>query len=208
MGQGSAEPAQASTHIPAGFASPVTDAQQAFRALMQALSFPGRIAHLPGPSETPDGWPPALAAAVLTLLDADAPVWLDETAGTDEAKAFIRFHAGAPIVDRVGAARFVIAADPASLNFGALAIGEDQYPDRSATLLLCVPALDGGATRVLEGPGIKTTTTIAPDGDLAPFWDAWALNRALYPLGFDAFLFSGGETLGLPRGVSARAEGG
>ena len=194
---------QMSDRILAGFAAPVPDAQQAFRGLMHALSYPGRIAPLPESRETPDGWPPALAAAALTLLDADASVWLDAAAGTTDAKGFIRFHTGAPIVDDMASARFVIALTPERVDYDALAIGTDQYPDRSATLLLGLPALEGGAPTVLRGPGIQSTATIAPVGPLGAFWRAWSRNRALYPLGFDAFLFAGASALGLPRGVAA-----
>jgi len=194
--------------ILAGFAAPVPDAQQTFRGLMHALSYPGRIATLPGSRETPDGWPPSLAAAALTLLDADAPVWLDAAAATADAKTFIRFHTGAPIVDDLAAARFVVALTPDRVDFDMLSIGTDQYPDRSATVLLGLPALDGGGETVLRGPGIQTTATIAPAGSLHPFWRAWSRNRALYPLGFDAFLFAGASALGLPRSVAATASEG
>lgn len=194
--------------ILAGFAAPVPDAQQAFRGLMHALSYPGRVAPLPESRETPDGWPPSLAAAALTLLDADAPVWLDAAAATADAKGFIRFHTGAPIVNDLAAARFVVALAPERLDFDALAIGTDQYPDRSATLLLGLHALDGGAETVLRGPGIQTTAAIAPVGPLDAFWQAWARNQMLYPLGFDAFLFADASVLGLPRSVAATASEG
>lgn len=194
--------------ILAGFAAPVPDAQQAFRGLMHALSYPGRIATLPESRETPDGWPTSLASAALTLLDADAPVWLDEAAATADAKAFVRFHTGAPIVADMAAARFVIALTPDRVDFDGLAIGTNQYPDRSTTVLLGLPALDGGVETVLRGPGIQTTTVIAPAGSLEAFWRAWTRNQLLYPLGFDAFLFAGASALGLPRSVAATASEG
>lgn len=187
--------------IPAGFAEPVLDAQAAFRGLMRALSFPGRRAAVPGASETPAGWPPALAAAALALLDAETPVWLDPAADSEDAKAFIRFHSGAPIVDRPEGCQFAVILDPAHAPFSAFQIGVDQYPDRSATLLIGLPSLEGGASKQLSGPGVATTQAIAPAGDLDPFWAAWRTNRALYPLGWDAFLFAGTEAIGLPRSI-------
>ena len=136
-------------------------------------------------------------------MDADAPVWLDADAGSADAKAFIRFHTGGPIVDDLDKARFAIALTPGALDYGKLSIGTDQYPDRSATLLLGLPALSGGREATLAGPGIQTTSAIAPQGELDGFWRAWSRNRALYPLGFDAFFFAGEAALGLPRGVTA-----
>lgn len=195
----------AAARLPAGFAAPVPDAQTSFRALMQALAFPGRVAHMAALQETPAGWPPALAAAALTLFDAETPVWLDPEARAPDAEAFIRFHAGAPIVDRAGAAQFAVVLDPATAPYDDFAIGVDQYPDRSATALIALPALAGGGPMRLAGPGIETTRDIAPAGDLALFWRIWARNRALYPLGIDAFFCAGDAVLGLPRGVSATA---
>lgn len=189
--------------IPAGFDQPVLDAQTAFRALMRALSFPGRIVDGMALAEAPDRWPPALAAAALTLLDAETPVWLDAAARGADAEAFLRFHAGAPIVDRPDAARFAIALAPDAAPYDALPIGVDQYPDRSATLLLGLPALVGGAPVRLTGPGVKSSVDVAPAGEMEAFWAAWTRNRGLYPLGWDAFLFAGDRALGLPRGVAA-----
>jgi len=187
----------------AGFGNPVLDSQACFRALLKALSFPGRRARVPAATEAPDGWPPALAAAALTLLDADTPVWLDAAARTPVAEAFLRFHAGAPIVDRPDAARFAVLLAPEAAPYDAFAIGTDQYPDRSVTLLIAVEALAGGQAMRLRGPGIRDAAEAAPAGALDAFWTAWARNHALYPLGFDAFFFAGEEALGLPRGVQA-----
>lgn len=189
----------------AGFRNPVLDSQACFRALLKALSYPGRHAQVPAATEAPEGWPPALAAATLTLLDADTPVWLDAPARTPVAEAFLRFHAGAPIVDRPEAARFAVLLAPEAAPYDAFAIGTDQYPDRSVTLLIGVQALAGGRTMRLRGPGIKDAAEASPAGALDAFWTAWSRNHALYPLGFDAFFFAGEAALGLPRGVQAEA---
>jgi len=189
----------------AGFRNPVLDSQACFRALLKAISYPGRRARVPAATEAPEGWPPALAAATLTLLDADTPVWLDAPARTPVAEAFLRFHAGAPIVDRPEAARFAVLLAPEAAPYDAFAIGTDQYPDRSVTLLIGVAALVGGDAMQLRGPGVRTTADVAPAGALSAFWTAWTRNRTLYPLGFDAFFFAGEEALGLPRGVQAEA---
>lgn len=193
----------AQTRLPAGFDEPVLEAQLSFRALMTALSFPGRVVELDRAQEAPAGWPSALAAAVLTLLDADVSVWLDPAARTPGAEGFVRFHTGCPIVDDPAAARFAVILDPSTAPYEAFAIGEDQYPDRSATLLIATPALAGGEGVTLSGPGIQSVTEIAPAGELRQLWQAWRRNRALYPLGFDVFLMADDAVLGLPRGVAA-----
>ena len=191
------------THLKAAFHAPVLDAQSSFRAILNALSFPGRVFDIPTPPEAPEGWPPALAAAALTLLDADTPVYLDGSARNASAEAFIRFHAGAPIVNAPGDAQFAILLDPEHADFDAFRIGEDQYPDRSATLLCAVADFTGGAPMRLTGPGVKTVQDVAPDGAGAAFWKAWARNQALYPLGYDVVFAAGSAVVGLPRTVAA-----
>jgi alpha-D-ribose 1-methylphosphonate 5-triphosphate synthase subunit PhnH len=191
------------TQLKAGFHAPVLDAQSSFRAILNALSFPGRRFDIPAPPEAPDGWPPALAAAALTLLDADTPVYLDAAARNPSAEAFIRFHAGAPIVDVPGDAQFAILLDPEHADLGAFRIGEDQYPDRSATLLCAAENFDSGAPMRLTGPGVRTTQDIALKGVGAAFWKAWARNQALYPLGYDVVFAVDSGVVGLPRSIAA-----
>jgi alpha-D-ribose 1-methylphosphonate 5-triphosphate synthase subunit PhnH len=77
--------------------------------------------------------------------------------------------------------------------------GSSSYPDRSATLILPVAALRGGAPLVLRGPGIETEALLAPAGLPAGFLDAMAANRAAFPLGFDLVLVCGGDVAALPR---------
>ena len=191
------------TYLKAGFQAPVLDAQSSFRAILNALSFPGCVFHIPAPPEAPEGWPPALASAALTLLDADTPLYLDASARNASAEAFIRFHAGAPIVDVPGDAQFAVLLGPEHADFDAFRIGEDQYPDRSATLLCAVENFTGGAPMRLAGPGVKTVQDVAPDGVGAAFWTAWARNQALYPLGYDVVFAADSAVVGLPRTAAA-----
>ena len=191
------------TQLKAGFNAPVLDAQSSFRALLNALSFPGRAFDVPAPPEAPEGWSPALAAAALTLLDADTPVYLDAAARTASAEAFIRFHASAPLVETPADAQFAILLDPEHADFDAYRIGDDQYPDRSATLLCSVQGFANGQPMRLTGPGVKTAEVVAPEGVKAAFWAAWKRNQALYPLGFDVVFAAGSAVIGLPRSVAA-----
>ena len=189
--------------IGAGFPEPVVDSQRCFRALMNGLAFPGRVQTVPASPETPRGWSPALAAATLTLLDAETPVWLDEAAATPDALSMIRFHAGAPIVGQPEKASFCVLLEPATAPYEAFPIGLDQYPDRSATVLIQTDALTAGPGHNLRGPGVDGVQSFGPKADLSAFWTAWRRNHALFPLGFDAFFFAGDEVVGLPRSVAA-----
>jgi len=192
-----------------GLADPVHDSQRLFRSLLTALAEPGRAVELAGAPEGPRPLDPATAAAALTLLDGDTPLWIDWIADTPPLRAWLKFHCGCPIIERSGEAAFGLVTDP--LNMPRLALfaqGLDQYPDRAATLLLQVPSLEGGPRVRLRGPGIPKdkngdTAAIAPGGLPDWFWNDWRLNAAQFPLGVDIFLTCGKTVIGLPRSILA-----
>lgn len=88
------------------------------------------------------------------------------------------------------------AAEPKHAAFNA---GDDQFPDRSTTLLVQCAGLTGGEVVALEGPGIPGQRSIAPTGLRQGFWAEVEGNAALYPLGVDLLLVHGAQVLGLPR---------
>ncbi len=127
-----------------GFADPVGQAQQAFRAVLDAMARPGEVRQVPAPDGLPDGWSPALAALALTLFDQETPVWLDTAASG--AAAYLRFHCGCPMVEEPEKAAFAVITDPETLlPIHAFGIGDPLYPERSATLVLQMEELAGGA---------------------------------------------------------------
>ena len=70
--------------------------------------------------------------------------------------AWLSFHTGAPLTDVRPEARFAfVEAGGMVPGFDQFALGTQEYPDRSATLVLEIAALDGGAELVATGPGIK-----------------------------------------------------
>ncbi|MCU0889132.1 MAG: phosphonate C-P lyase system protein PhnH [Rubritepida sp.] len=178
----------------AGFADPVTEAQAAFRAAMDALARPGRVQCVAGP-EAPPPLAPAAAALLLALADADTPVWTD--AGP-EAEAWIAFHTGAPLVPAPGAAAFLLAAGPMP-PLATLAAGTDEAPQEGATLIQQVAALTPGAGWGLAGPGIATTARLGVEGLPADFPAQWAANAARFPRGVDLFLCAGAALAAFPR---------
>lgn len=190
----------------AGFDDSAHEAQQVFRAVLDAFAHPGRIVALPSKVEAPAPLSPATAAFLLTLVDRETPLFLAPAFRTDETTQYVRFHTGAPLVAREADAVFaVISADRTTLPHGYLddfAIGSDAYPDRSATLVIEAPSLHGGARRTLRGPGIETTATIEVAGLADSFWNEWAANKALFPCGVDVVFAAGTELLALPRGIA------
>ena len=189
-----------------GFEQPVADGQTVFRGVLDALARPGSIVALTPVPPAPPPLAPAAAALVLALADVDTPLWLDPMLRSADILAYLRFHCGCPMVALPSAAAFAVVADPTAMPpLDSFALGDDQYPDRSTSLILQLPALHGGPAVSLAGPGNAVAKRIAPKGLPAGFWDMARDNHALFPRGVDLLLVAGGSVLGLPR--SSRVEG-
>jgi len=181
-----------------GFADPVADARSTFRAVLDAMSRPGRVRPLPATPDAPAPLDPAAAAVLLTLADAETPLLLDAGPAATE---WAVFHAGCPLVTDPGAAAFALATGtPPALD--ALDPGTDEDPQRAATLILQVDALEEGAGWRLTGPGIEREHRLRVEGAPSGFVAALAANRARFPLGVDVILCAGGRVAALPRGVT------
>jgi alpha-D-ribose 1-methylphosphonate 5-triphosphate synthase subunit PhnH len=189
------------TDIAPGLADPSHDSQRLFRAVLEAFSHPGRIVAL---AEAPTGVGPlshAATAFVLTLVDRDTPLWLDPAFDVAAVRDFVRFHTGAQIATREADALFALLTPGRTPLLDGFAIGTDPYPDRSATLVIEVPSLTGGAPSTIRGPGIATHAEISVAGLPDSFWGEWAANHALFPCGVDLVFTSGAGLLALPRSI-------
>jgi len=194
------------TGLGAGFAAPVLDAQRAFRGLLEAMSYPGRIVGLDSGAAAPVPLAAATAAICLALADFDTPLWLDAAASASRAPDWLRFHCGVPLVEDADAARFAVVTDPAGMPpLRSFHPGVDEYPDRSATVVVQVDGLAAGSGLRLTGPGIREEARLAVAGLPPRFLAEWEENRRLYPLGVDVLLVSGDRVVGLPRTI--RLEG-
>lgn len=193
------------TLLAPGLADPSHDAQRLFRGVLDAFSHPGRIVELRDAPAGPGPLSPASTAFLLTFADRETPVWLEAGLDTQAVRDFLRFHAGAPIVDQREAATFAVITGSDADPFAGFAIGTDTYPDRAATLVVEVPALDTGPTYLWRGPGIDGEVRVALDGLGQDFWPAWAANHALFPCGVDLVFASGSRLLALPRSVAVEA---
>ena len=192
------------SNLPPGFANPARESQALFRAIMQAVARPGRIADLSTAPAPPRDLDIAAGAIALTLADADAPVWLAPRLHEGHTPAWLRFHCSAPIVQDPKACVFAFADAATAPPLSAFAQGEARYPDRSTTLVLACDRLDGGPRIELSGPGIQTIEMIAPQGLPSEFWAAWRDNGAQFPLGVDVMLVCGSKLAALPRTTRAR----
>ena len=182
-----------------GFADPAPGAARAFRAALDCMARPGRISAL-AEAAPPGGVSPSAGTLLLTLADADTPVWLPPRLAPALAP-WLAFHAGAPAAGSPAEAVFALGAWAELAPLSAWPAGTPTYPDRGATLIVEVAALEGGPGLALSGPGIADEARLAPD---LPDDAAGALrwNAGRFPLGLDLFLTAGGRAAALPRSTS------
>ena len=183
--------------VNAGFADQVFDAQRTFRAVLMALSEPGRPVRLPV-ELPPLGIAPSAAAAVLALADIDTPIWLPSS--LNDLYAYLRFHTGAVAADDCSQAAFGIAADIAELpplvHFSA---GTAISPETSATLIVGVADFTSGVEATFSGPGLREPVSIAPAGFDVARWSELIANHDAFPKGVDLLLCCGEAIVGVPR---------
>ena len=205
----------------AGFADPVHGAQQTFRVLLGAMAEPGRLQVLHDAATgglapvDPEMRPPmgvALAATLLTLLDADTPVHLAGALGNDDARAWLRFHTGARDVPAATGMTVALARDVDAALWHALALGSDEAPQAGATLIVEVDALSerplaGAVALKLRGAGIETSRDLAVRGLAPGFWRWREALQAELPRGVDVILVCGTQVAAIPRSTRIESEG-
>ncbi|KAA8999016.1 phosphonate C-P lyase system protein PhnH [Affinibrenneria salicis] len=181
-----------------GFSDPVSGAQRAFRQILKAMSEPGtQVELIDGPV-----WPflsPAMCAALLTLVDHDTPLYLAAPFAGEQLKENLRFHTGAPLVDRAARAAFALLdRDFPAVLLDEFAVGSGECPHRSATLIVDVPALTGAPPLTLRGPGIESRRQTA--AALSPAVRDYLCRRPVsFPLGLDFIFTCGRQLLAIPR---------
>lgn len=193
----------------AGFSKEAFGSQAVFRAVLQALSHPGRRVAVAHDAQTPTSGHAASAAALLALLDSDCTLWLSPRLAASDAAAWLRFHTGCTLVSHPGAARFVWVSEGDALPpLSSLAQGTDIYPDQSATCVLDVARTDDAADNAeawrLTGPGIQQHATLNVAGLPDDFEHQWAANHGAFPRGVDVLLGTPAHIVGLPRATRIR----
>ena len=187
--------------LSAGFESPALASQHVFRAALEALARPGRIARVAAVADAPAELEPAACALALALLDQDTTLWLSPALAAGQAGAYLRFHTGCRLADAPASADFAIAEAHELPPLDAFSSGSEDYPDRSATVIVQVGELREGEGWALEGPGVRGTARLRVAGLGSEFTAAWKSNLARFPRGIDLFLACGRELCGLPRTV-------
>ena len=183
--------------LAAGLPDGVHDAQQAFRAVLDALARPGQVRVI-GQALPGVALGGAMARLLLSLCDDETPVWW-QGAGAGLAH-WLRFHVGAPVADAPVGASFAAFVDlRQGLDLSAFACGTAASPEFSATLLIELLSLTDGPLLAWQGPGIREVQRVGLQGLPDDFWTQWQANHAAFPQGVDIIFTCGDNALGLPR---------
>jgi len=183
-----------------GFRDPPIQTAYAYRAVLDAMARPGTVKTLEPRVTAPPPLLDSAAAICLMLCDYATPLWLAPRIGTHQVEDYLRFHAGAPIVEDIGAASFLLCeAGDAEMVLSLAGTGSDEYPDRSATLIAQVTGFAGELEVGLSGPGIAGGRRFAPEGMTREFWRAMQRNHALFPQGVDVLFAAPDYVAACPR---------
>ena len=161
--------------------------QTAFRQLMTAFSYPGRVVPLA------DGTESAPMLVLTTLVDSACALADPQHAlsGDDLRRLGVRSTS-------VEAAEFVLA-DGKRLLEATPRLGSLENPEQGATVVLRVGRFSEGAQLRLTGPGIQHEQVLQVSGIDPGWWKQRAEWNAHFPLGVDLILVSGHEVTVLPR---------
>lgn len=180
-----------------GFADASVQSAHAFRAVLEAMARPGRIETVEGAAPPA---PVSVAAGVvlLTLADPTTPVHLAGAADCQPVRDWIAFHIGAPLCP-AQEADFALGRWDDLQPVSRFRIGQPDYPDRSATLIVEMDRLLPRGAH-LSGPGIAVAASLN-----LPETAAFRINRELFPLGFDCLFTCGTRLAALPRSTRLEA---
>ncbi len=198
--------------LPRGLADATHDAQSVFRAVLEALSRPGRLQTLAASDglQAPAPLSRGLTALLLTLLDTESSLHLCGPLASDAAWLYCRFHTGVQQAQATQADFVAVRAGDPFLDaaFDTLQLGTDDAPQRGATLIVDVPTLAverRGGLR-FTGPGIEHTQAVGACGLPPSFWQRRVAMQTSYPRGVDLLLVCGSQLIGVPRSTQIEME--
>lgn len=186
-----------------GFQDPTFDATHVFRATLTAMSRPGEIQDLECLCAAPESLNSACAAIILALADMETHIWLSPEMDNPQARDFIRFHTGCPITDTPKNATFAVINTQTNMaTIKDLPVGTQEYPDRSATVIVAVDRMEATQGVTLTGPGIETSNNISLANISDAFWSWRERQSKIFPLGIDVIFASQNQISALPRTTS------
>ena len=187
--------------LPPGFVDKVLSAQSTFRSVMDAMARPGSVQRVVPMAGTAGVMMRGTAAIALTLFDHDTPLWLDpRMSESSDVLKWLKFHTGAPVIQDSSIAVFALISDGVLLPpLERFALGTNEYPDRSTTVIIQVASLDSGPTFELRGPGIDGVTTLQASFKPFDLFEQLRFNETLFPRGIDVVLVADDAVVAIPR---------
>jgi len=181
------------------FDDPARRSQIVFRAVMTALSRPGRIERVEAIGKT-GPLPGCMADIALALCDYETPVWIEPILATEPVREWLRFETGAPLAATPQRASFIFVSDLDALPpLETLSLGSDEYPDRSVTVVASVERLGEDCGARLLGPGVVGQTRLDLGPAATSLLEERASLRTLFPRGADFIFVCGSRIAALPR---------
>ena len=169
--------------------------QQAFRRILIAFSYPGRIVALDRSAAH------ALPIVLATLLDRAAT--LADPYELVSPRDRQRLGARSVAASR---AQFVVMPGRRLPEFEPL-LGELESPEQGTTLLLVADKLTDSRGLRLKGPGIRNSTIMRVDGVNDQWWKLRESWNSGFPLGVDVVLLSSDCMAAIPRTIQITVEG-
>jgi alpha-D-ribose 1-methylphosphonate 5-triphosphate synthase subunit PhnH len=188
----------------------VFDSQATFRALLDSMSRPGKICHLPlRPYQAPPNGlcPPALTI-LKTLCDHRVSFSLGVGNETPELIRYLEVNLATPFQPVEKADYVLFDGAGFDARFSRLNCGSLEFPEKSATALICVTRLSAGqgeregpsCSLVLTGPGVKEKARLSAAGLDPGYVTERQKTIRYFPMGVDLFLVdSEGKVAGIPR---------
>ncbi|MDR1890249.1 MAG: phosphonate C-P lyase system protein PhnH [Zoogloeaceae bacterium] len=182
--------------LEAGLDNPVMNSLRVFRVALKAMSEPG-LANPLTTERAIASLAPATYMLLLSLLDANTPLWISPRLDHPALRANLVFHCNCPIVARRHAAAFAVLDPAEACDLQEFTVGEARRPDLSCTLIIQLPDLGSGTPMRWSGAGILRERQVSlPLAE--SFWAARAARNA-FPLGLDIFFTAGQNLMGCPR---------
>ena len=186
--------------LQAGFSEPVLQAQEAFRALLKAMSEPSTV-QLLNLTQGLEKIYPSTYDLLLSLCDSDTSLWLSPSVDSEVVRKNLAFHCACLITDDPKKADFALLSLDDIALIAELNPGTDRDPELSCTAIIQVDSLDSTkeVSQVTQwrGPGIEKPVRM----QLALPKTLWEVREQVnqFPRGIDMVFCTENQLMALPR---------
>lgn len=188
----------------------VFDSQATFRALLDCMSRPGKICQIPQRAygAPPEGFCPPALSILKTLCDHRVSFSLGGANEKPEWVRYLEVNLATPFQPLEKADYVLFDGARFDDGFARLSRGTLEFPESSATALICVSRLSGEQSEeegpvcslILAGPGVKVRTLLIASGLEPGYVTERGKAGRYFPMGVDLFLVDwSGRVAGIPR---------